>query len=159
MGVRGSERMAVSVSWKMHTHLSCSIHLVTTRSPATPGKVGAGPGARGAQGTVWKCWEACLGEEGRPSLSTGGCGVCGKTPKSLKGRSPHHSDTAGFLEEGMNAASTVHSFAPGCTSVSHPPGTPLSSPLFSSQDGDPGVSPTSGAEVAHASCTFVICLG
>lgn len=25
----------------------------------------------------------------------------------------------------MNAASTVHNFAPGCTSVSHPPGTSL----------------------------------
>lgn len=56
--------MVVSMSWKVHVRLSCSIHPVTARSSSILEEAGMGSGGReGAQvhsGEVW------LGEAGSP---------------------------------------------------------------------------------------------
>ena len=106
--------MVVSMSWKMHTHLSCSIHRGQQGPLALWGSQVWDLGPEDIQGTVWRCWGPWMGEGGSPSLNTGGSTACGKTPQVSRGRSPSCGDAVGVL----NAASADHVFTQG---VPQPP--------------------------------------
>lgn len=100
MGVKGSERMVVSMSWKMHACSSCSIHPVTAK-PDFLGEPGGGPGCQeGARGTVYRCRGVCLGEAGGSALNAGGAGAI---PMYLPhpSRGPGANDVGSL--EGVNA--------------------------------------------------------